>query len=56
MMDPDYVIGIVDGMLTQADYLSRLADREPGMRADLLQNIHDVLNDYKAYLAMDVRP
>lgn len=52
MMDPDYVIGIIDAMLTQADYLKRLSDKTPELRGDLLQNIHDSLNDYKIKISV----
>ena len=48
MMDPDYPIGI-----TQLDYLLRLSEKSPEMRPDLLQRLHDGVNEYKAALTVD---
>lgn len=53
MMDPDYPIGIADGILAQLDYLMRLSEKAPDMRPDLLQKLHDGVNEYKAALAAD---
>lgn len=53
MMDPDYPIGIADGILAQLDYLMRLSEKAPDMRPDLLQKLHDGVNEYKAALAVD---
>lgn len=53
MMDPDYPIGIADGILTQLDYLLRLSEKSPEMRPDLLQRLHDGVNEYKAALTVD---
>lgn len=53
MMDPDYPVGIADGILTQIDYLMRLAERSPDMRPDLLQRLHDGVNEYKAAITVD---
>lgn len=53
MIDPDYVIGISDGILTQLDYLLRLSKKEPGMSAELLQKIYDGMNEFKASLPLD---
>ena len=53
MMDPDYIIGISDGILTQLDYLLRLSERVQEMRPDLLRRIYDEMNEFKASLPLD---